>query len=178
MRSDEFELFSAELKQLCVSLGKSFSDVLVQAYWRALQDISLDELQANVERILLNANKETRFPRPAELRTSAVPRAPRALDSDPTLKDALARNLDNWNKALATNTPLAKWHLLSAYLARIDVEEEPASIFRAQRMAEAQGFAKRLLAEYGERWCTYDNHCMHAASRLLGGQYIAIKRSA
>lgn len=173
MRADEFVLFSGELKQLCASLGKPYTDPLAQGYWRALKDVALDEIQANVERILLNATKETKFPRPAELRTSPAPRQSVALENDPKLKEALERNRRGWDEALEKAPALTKWHLLSAYLARADVEEDSSSVFYAQRMEWAKSVAVRLRREYGEEWLTYDPHCMHAASRLLGGQAIA-----
>ena len=70
MRGEEFDDFVRELKQLCASLGKPYTDPLAQAYWRALRDVDLAEIQANVERILLNATRETKFPRPTQLRTT------------------------------------------------------------------------------------------------------------
>lgn len=178
MRSDEFDSFRNEIKQLCASLGKPYTDPLGQAYWRALQDISLMELEANVERILLNATKETKFPRPSELRTTPAPRQPTSVESDPALKKALERNKINWEEKLKTNLPLANWHMLSSYLARIDVEEDPSSVFYSERMATAKAFAQRLYKEFGPKWCVADSHCMHAAGRLLGGDAIHARHNA
>lgn len=173
MRSDEFASFSGELKQLCASLGKPYTDPLAQGYWRALKDVDLDEIQANVERILLNATKDTKFPRPAELRSTPAPRQSVSLEGDPKLKEPLERNRHNWESALTANAPLAKWHTLSAYVARIDAEEDPSTNFYDQRVQWAKSVAQQLVREYGTSWCTHDPHCMHVASRLLGGQAIA-----
>lgn len=173
MRLEEFESFKGELKQLCASLGKPYTDALAQAYWRALQDIPLHELEANVERVLLNATKETKFPRPSELRTSPAPRQVTALDSDPALKKALALNKSVWDEKLEEGAPLGKWQLLSAYVARIDAEEDPGSTFHVERIAWAKTAAQKLLREHGQKWCVADPHCMHVASRLLGGQVIS-----
>jgi hypothetical protein len=112
MRSDEFEPFSRELKQLCASLGKPYTDPLAQAYWRALKDISLDELQSHVERILLNATRETKFPRPSQLRTTPPP--VHQASNDPKLReceDLAIRNLEElrqkdpeiWLKRMGNN---------------------------------------------------------------------------
>lgn len=173
MRQDEFDLFKNELRQLCASLGKPYTDPLAQAYWRALQDIPLPELEANVERILLNASKETKFPRPSELRTTPAPRSQSSIDSDPALKKALELNKANWDSQLEEGAPLGKWRLLSAYLARIDAEEQLGSTFHAERMAWAKRAAEKLFREHGQKWCLADPHCMHAASRLLGGDVIS-----
>lgn len=177
MRQDEFDSFRNEIKQLCASLGKPYTDPLGQAYWRALQDIPLPELESNVERILLNATKDTKFPRPSELRTTAAPRAPSSIESDPALKKALERNKANWADKFKSNAPLANWHLLSAYLARIDVEEDPSSVFYSERMEDAKAIAQKLYREYGPKWCVADSHCMHAASRLLGGDSIHVRHN-
>lgn len=172
MRGDEFEFFKSEIKQLCASLGKPYTDALGQAYWRGLQDIALSELEANVERILLNATKETKFPRPSELRTTPAPRAPSSIESDPALKKAFERNKANWDEKLEGGSPLGKWQLLSALLARIDVEEEAGTVFHDERMKWAKRAAEKLFREYGQKWCVADPHVMHAASRLLGGHVI------
>lgn len=92
MRGEEFDDFARELKQLCASLGKAYTDALVQAYWRALKDVSLEEVQAHVERILLNAKSDTKFPRPAALRSTPPPAAP---PSDPAFREAEDRAIRN-----------------------------------------------------------------------------------
>lgn len=172
MRQDEFDSFRNEIKQLCASLGKPYTDPLGQAYWRALQDIPLPELESNVERILLNATKETKFPRPSELRTTPAPRAQSSIESDPALKKAFERNKANWDEKLASGSPLARWQLLSALLARIDAEEEGGTVFHDERMKWAKRAAEKLFREHGQKWCVADPHVMHAASRLLGGHVI------
>ena len=99
MRLEEFDAFKREMQQLCATLGKKYSDALAQAYWRSLRDIELDELQAHVERILLNANSETEFPRPSHLRTTPPARASAGLD--PKLRegeDVSMRFLERWRK--------------------------------------------------------------------------------
>lgn len=93
MRGEEFDDFANELKQLCASLGKAYTDALVQAYWRVLRDVSLEEVQAHVERILLNAKKDTKFPRPADLRST--PPTQLAPPSDPAFREAEDRSIRN-----------------------------------------------------------------------------------
>lgn len=94
MRTDEFEAFKGELKQLCSTLGKAYTDALGQAYWRSLRDVELDEIQAHVERILLNATGETKFPKPAALRS--MPRSgPVRRSDDPVFREAEKRSVIN-----------------------------------------------------------------------------------
>ena len=102
MRQDEFDSFKGELKQLCASLGKPYTDALGQAYWRVLRDIPLAEVEANVERILLTASRETKFPKPMELRTTPT----RVSGQLPEV--ALKLNEESWRAKFAHNPELAR----------------------------------------------------------------------
>lgn len=93
MKGEEFDDFVSEIKQLCASLGKAYTDPLAKAYWRALRDIPLDELQANVERILLNAKADTKFPKPAALRSSPPPT--QQVINDPEFRAMEERSIRN-----------------------------------------------------------------------------------
>ena len=96
MRIEEFGGFSSELKQLCASFGRRYTDALAQAYWRVLRDAPLSEIETNVERILLSATRDTKFPAPAELRNEApsMRRTP-AMDAEFTkIEERSARTLD------------------------------------------------------------------------------------
>lgn len=167
MRAEEFESFKGELKQLCATLGKAYTDALGEAYWRSLRDVALDEVQAHVERILLNATAETKFPKPNSLRNA--PRREAPTREDAKNYDLRQRSLE---MRLAELEPLHAWHLLDSYLARVDVEEEAGSVFHVERFAWCQLEAKKLYDKHGPKWCVADPHCMHVASRLLGGEVI------
>ncbi len=66
------ESFRELLDGLSLTLtGFPAKDELAQAYWSALKDVRYSEVKANVERIVRCATKDTRFPRPAELRDTA-----------------------------------------------------------------------------------------------------------
>jgi len=173
VRLEEFDAFKGELKQLCATLGKSYTDALGEAYWRSLRDVNLDEVQAHVERILLNATAETKFPKPNSLRNAPRREAPNRDD---------ANNYDLRQRSLSLRLeemePLHAWHLLDSYLARVDVEEEPGSVFYEERFAWCKAQAKNLYENHGPKWCVYDSHCMHVASRLLGGEVINAKHNS
>lgn len=102
MRQEEFDSFKGELKQLCASLGKPYTDSLGQAYWRVLRDVPLAELEANVERILLSATKDTKFPKPVELRST--PTKIQAALPDQATK----LNQEVWREKFAKNATLAQ----------------------------------------------------------------------
>lgn len=105
MRLEEFDEFKAELKQLCATLGKAYTDALAQAYWRALKDASLDEIQACVERILFNCTRETKFPKPHELRITP------SKQTGELPEQALKLNEASWREKFARNRPLAQIEL-------------------------------------------------------------------
>jgi hypothetical protein len=167
VRLEEFDAFKGELKQLCATLGKAYTDALGEAYWRSLRDVALDEVQAHVERILLNATAETKFPKPSSLRNAPRKEAPTR--DNPQNYDLRQRSLELHLEELDA---LKAWHLLDSYLARCDVEEEPDSVFYAERIAWCKQQARKLYDRHGPKWCVADRHCMHVASRLLGGEYI------
>lgn len=115
MRGEEFDDFSRELKQLCASLGKAYTDSLVQAYWRVLRDVSLEEVQAHVERILLNAKKETKFPRPADLRST--PPAQVVSINDPAFREAEDRAIRNLEELRQRDPVVWEKHVRDARVA-------------------------------------------------------------
>jgi hypothetical protein len=137
MRIDEFDAFKAELKQLCASLGKAYTDPLAQAYWRVLRDIPLTEVEANVERILMTATKDTRFPKPTELRST-----PTAQQAE-LPEGALRLNQETWAEKQRRNPDLARaeflWSQYQLVLAS-DHEGSPqyAMALRGAREIEAR----------------------------------------
>jgi ribosomal protein L12E/L44/L45/RPP1/RPP2 len=136
MRKEEFDAFKGELKQLCSTLGKRYDDALAQAYWRSLRDVELDEVQKHVERVLLNANAETKFPKPAQLRSTPPPAGKGSRPQDHESQRIERKCAENWEE-----------------LRRKDLEEW----FR--RMEDKP--AARLVQQYGsanvffdlDEWC-------------------------
>ena len=167
MRLEEFDAFKGELKQLCATLGKAYTDALGEAYWRSLRDVDLDEIQMHVERILLNATAETKFPKPGSLRTK-----PRVAESAASSGDSIQFRQRSLAMRMDEVGPREAWHLLDSYLARVEVEEDPASLFYAERFSWCKAQAEILYKNHGPKWCVADSHCMHVASRLLGGDVI------
>jgi hypothetical protein len=134
MRGEEFDDFSRELKQLCASLGKAYTDALVQAYWRALRDVSLEEVQAHVERILLNAKKETKFPRPADLRST--PPTQLTPPSDPAFRDAETKAIRNLDEIRGSSPDEWRARVNVGKLDRIIATADPGSVEYARALCE------------------------------------------
>jgi hypothetical protein len=168
MLRHEYPEFRTELDRLAGLYGREKpDDALCQLYWNALRDVSLDALKACA---LLHTKRSKFFPKPAELRPKgtvfAEPREP-----DTTLPAAEALVARRWDERLQVGGPEVRWQLLCAYLARTD-QEDPSGLVFAERMEFCAGAARRLLAQHGPKWCVYDPHAMHAASRLLGGDAV------
>lgn len=91
-RQRDFKSFQNLMDQLCATFhdGRKANNPLVEAYWYALGDVSIEEVAAHVKKIIANATKDTRFPKPRELRTVAPAAAP----------DAMAERLseETWNE--------------------------------------------------------------------------------
>ena len=146
MKLEEFDSFKGELKQLCASLGKAYTDALGKAYWRVLHDVPLAEIEANVERILLTATKDTKFPRPLDLRTTPTKQAA-------ALPDAAAKlNADVWQEKHRKNRALAEVEMRWCQYQRIIAathESDPAH-------AMAIDGARAIERQHGDpRWFQY-----------------------
>ena len=143
MRLDEFDAFKAELKQLCASLGKAYTDPLAQAYWRVLRDVPLSEVEANVERILMTASKDTKFPKPTELRTTPTSHQAELPEG------ALRLNQEAWAEKQRRNPELARAEFLWCQYQHVLASEDPstpqyAMALRGARDIEARHGAPRF----------------------------------
>ncbi len=170
MHKPEFSDFREVLDRLAKLYGREKpDDEACELYWNALRDISLDAVKACAA---LHAKRSKFFPKPSELRPKGL------MPAEPTVSDGSHEAQDRrcerrWDELLQTKTALTMWHLLAAYLARVQLMD-PSDELHAVRMDFCRGVAKRLLETHGPRWCTHDPHCMHAASVLLGGASIAV----
>jgi hypothetical protein len=139
VRKEEFDSFKGELKQLCSALGKAYTDALGQAYWRVLHDVPLSEVEANVERILLNATEKTRFPRPGDLRTTPTAQSG-MLD-----KGAVELCESTWKEKFRINPQQAevdlRWHQYARIIATapLDSPEMAMSLQATHQIEKKHG---------------------------------------
>lgn len=169
MHKADYQDFRAVLDRLAATYGREKpDDESCQLYWEALRDISLDAVKACAS---LHVKRSKFWPKPAELRPKNLAPA-EAMGDDGAMAAAAAKSIRAWEARLAVGSPQVRWQLLAAYLARTD-HEDPAGLVFEERMRFCRAAAERLLQEFGPEWCVVDTHCMHAASRLLGGDAIA-----
>jgi len=99
-RARDFKSFQGQLDQLCATYleGRKASNALLEAYWYALEDVPIEEITANVRRLVAQAAKGAPLPKPRELR------------SRPALQDrnlpGIDMNLSGW-EALKARDPVS-----------------------------------------------------------------------
>lgn len=165
MLAAEYTEFEAVLKKHAQVYSKKLTDELVEGYWAALKDLSLPTFARCADNHLRYSKF---FPKPVELRPKDD--APSNIKEDKDFKAAVAQNIRNWNERLRVDPLHTKWLLLEAYVARVDVTEQPDSPFYAERMTFARDVAQRLIAESGYAYAGMDKRILFAVSRLLGGE--------
>jgi hypothetical protein len=149
MNLEDFPAFERELKQLCATLGKAYTEPLAKAYWRVLRGVSLSEVEANVERILLNATRETKFPKPSELCSRAT-HSQQIVASDPDFARMQERSVRMWETWLREDPDLARLELAIARCARIlacDHESTPQYAMARQEQWQCMQRRSQLLEQ-------------------------------
>lgn len=122
MHRDEFDSFSKLLEQLAVVYGKELNDVILQAYWKALRDLSLAQLQSFAETHLKRGKF---FPKPSELRPKEE-RTP--YEADGKSKAADDRCIRNLEELRRLDPPRWEWEVslrrADRVIARADFNSE------------------------------------------------------
>lgn len=161
MLQGDYDQFEGILRQLSEAFGKKLTNDATQAYWRALKDLTLPVVTRQAESHLRYGKF---FPKPAELRPKD---APAEKKPDPDFDAAVAMNVRNWNERLQRDPLNARWGILHAYVARIEVLD-PSSTVYAERMNFARECCKRLMGECDLAYVGSDLHRIQTVSRLLG----------
>ncbi len=64
----DYPAFRTLLKRLCETMGKLFTDELLESWWKALRHCDLFHVERRVDAFLAKAAPETKFPRPSQMR--------------------------------------------------------------------------------------------------------------
>lgn len=134
----DYEAFTSLMEQLCATWNKPANDALFKAYWAALKDARLEEVQRNVERILRTAGPKQNFPKPAELRDS--PERESTPSDEARFAAAVERNTRNWDAFFRDDPELASLEFGYARAARILATDHPSSPQYAQAMRESRHY--------------------------------------
>lgn len=146
MQSAEYAEFDALLRQLGEVFSKKITDDFARSYWSALKDQSLSSVRKNAETHMRFGKY---FPKPFELRPKDEkgPKSAEATKAERDFQCAVEQNIRNWDERLRENPLETKRMLLAAYVARVEVQEDPRSVIYAEKMAWAQQVAARLERE-------------------------------
>jgi hypothetical protein len=135
MLTTEFDAFQKLLDQLSVTwTGFAAKDELVTAYWEALRDVRLSEVQGNVQRILRTATGKSPFPKPAELRNEVPKEANAAARA--AFEDAERRGVANLEELRKEDPDRWKREVQLRKADRILATEHPSSPIYAQALRE------------------------------------------
>jgi len=133
----DFEPFRAEIDKLCATFDRPpAKDELVDAYWNSLRDIRLSEVQRNVARIIRTATRETKWPKPGDLR-DAVPEegTRRSAAHEAAYRSAEERSARNWEEALRHDRQLAEVELGIARCGRILASDDQSTPQHAEALS-------------------------------------------
>lgn len=173
MLASDFPEFEALIRQLEKLYSKTIDDETMQAYWSALRELPMAVVRRKVDEHIKRAKF---FPKPAELRPKdSAPQIDHDEKSRRSFDAAVAKNVANWEGRLREDPLHTKWLLLEAYVARINVTEEPDSVEYHERISFARHAAEKLIAESGWAYAGSDTRLAFAVSLALGAQ--AYKRA-
>lgn len=163
MHQDEFAAFERTLKQLGEAFNRKLSNELVQAYWKALKDLSLSAVSRCADSHMRYGKF---FPKPVELRPKD---APAEQKPNPDHDAAVDRTM-RWSEERMRKDLLAEqWRVLAAYVARVTVSDHPGTSGYEERMSIARAFCRRLLAESDLAYIGSEMNRWQVAEQLLGG---------
>jgi len=150
MQSTEQTEFFELIDQLCASFDRPPArDEMRQAYWKALHDVRLSEVRANVDRLIRAATSQSRFPRPGDLRNEAV--SEKSASAEMAWRDVERRNADMWREWHERDPELAALEHGISLAARILASAHEGSPQYAEALREDRQLRDRRRAFLVER---------------------------
>jgi hypothetical protein len=115
-----------------------------QAYWKALHDVRLSEVRANVDRLIRAATRDSRFPRPGDLRNEAV--SEKSAGAEAAWRDVERRNEQMWREWHARDPELAALEHGISLAARTLARDDEGSPQYAEALREDRMLRDRRTA--------------------------------
>ena len=141
----DYEPFQKLLDGLCATWDRPpAKDELVAAYWGALKDASYAEIRRNVDRLIKTATRDSKWPRPGDLRdqTPSVPLPAREAE----FKAGEERCTRNWDERLRKDPELTRIELAIAKTDRIIATVHESSPIYATAFDENWRYRQELQA--------------------------------
>jgi hypothetical protein len=69
----DFERFRKALARLCETFSKPITNDLMEAWWKALKPVAIDEVERRIDAYIARADDTTKFPKPGQMRPEGAP---------------------------------------------------------------------------------------------------------
>jgi len=125
----DFAPFRGEIDKLCATFDRPpAKDELVEAYWNSLRDVRFSEVQRNVARIIRTATRESKWPKPGDLRDTVPDEgARRSAAHEAGFDAAVRRNERNWEELRKGDEELWRLEATIAKCGRILASDDSSS---------------------------------------------------
>lgn len=139
----EYEPFRALLDGLCATWDRPpAKDEMVSAYWNALKDARYGEVKSNVERLIRTATRDSKWPRPGDLRNEVPSNVLPSRETD--FKACEQQCARNWDERMRKDPELTGIELAVAKTDRLLASEYPASPIYATALQENARYRNQL----------------------------------
>lgn len=139
----EYESFRALLDGLCATWDRPpAKDEMVSAYWNALKDVRYGEVKSNVERLIRIATRDSKWPRPGDLRNEAPSNVLPAREAE--FKACEERCARNWDERMRLDPELTNIELAVAKTDRVLASEYQGSPIYATALDENRRYRKKV----------------------------------
>lgn len=141
----DFAPFRAEIDKLCATFDRPpAKDELVDAYWNSLRDVTIAEIRRNVARIIRTATRDTKWPKPGDLRDATPEEGTRrSAAHEAAYHSAEQRAARGWEDFRRHDPDLCEVELGIARCGRILAADDPSTPQHAD--------ALRMDREYRDR---------------------------
>lgn len=125
----DFGPFRGEIDKLCATFDRPpAKDELVEAYWNSLRDVRFSEVQRNVARIIRTATRESKWPKPGDLRDTVLEEGTRrSAAHEASFDAAVRRNERNWEELRNSDEELWRLEVTIAKCGRILSSDDPST---------------------------------------------------
>jgi hypothetical protein len=146
----EYEPFRALLDGLCATWDRPpAKDEMVSAYWNALKDARYSEVKSNVERIIRSATRDSKWPRPGDLRNDVPSNLLPSREAD--FKACEHRCARNWDERMQKDPELTGLELAIAKTDRVLASDHQGSPIYATALEENARYRNQLRQLLDER---------------------------
>ena len=139
----EYEPFEKLLDALCATWDRPpAKPEMVAAWWAALKDVRFGEVKGNIERLIRTATRDSKWPRPGDLRNEPPSNVTPAREAD--FKAAEDRCARNWDERMRADSELTGIELAIAKTDRVLASEHQGSPIYATALDENRRYRNQL----------------------------------